>query len=91
MKKSVKRVGKRLTRIVLTLIALGLFLVAGIGITSILASIAFGGLFRRIGGYETITGGIIAIGIGVSLLRARPKLENQTSSEKGVESGKSRD
>ena len=87
MKKSVKRVGRRLTRIVLTLIALGLFLLAGIGIASALASIAFGGLFRRIGGYEAITGGIIAIGIGVSLLRARP----QTSSEKGVESGKSRD
>ena len=73
--------GKRFARLLMTIVAIGLFVLAGLATVSAVGSILFGGLFSRLFGYEAIAGSLVAIGIGTTLLKSRPKLSEPEESQ----------
>ncbi len=62
--KSASTIARKVIRILVVLLGIGLLLFAAFGFLSAFFMIGFGGVLSRMQGWETVTGSLIATGIG---------------------------
>ena len=71
--KFASTIARKVVRVLVVLLGIALLLFAVIGFLSAFFMIGFGGFLSRMQGWETVTGSLMATGIGITCLRYKPK------------------